>query len=144
MQCCTKFRFIKSPISIHAPARGASQLVRTGRGFELISIHAPARGASYHFRNCVSLKRFQFTPLREGLLLHCSCMTGDRMISIHAPARGASYMNRIWYQFPADFNSRPCERGFIFLCNLLTDFQFQFTPLREGLQSWVAVSCMVV
>ena len=56
----------------------------------IISIHAPARGASVGEKAILKDTKFQFTPLREGLL-----GTGmiDSLIILH-------------------FNSRPCERGF--------------------------------
>ena len=78
------------------------------------------------------------------------------MISIHAPARGASLVLFGIRWSDADFNSRPCERGFseVRAIDNLDDMisihapargasvyeaycdsaeQFQFTPLREGL-----------
>ena len=78
------------PISIHAPAGGASICVRGYSEYLPISIHAPAGGASYreakqrrtgsYFNSrpcgrgfCPSIRDnlsgilFQFTPLREGL-----------------------------------------------------------------------------
>ena len=55
----------------------------------IISIHAPARGASHISIVVYRCHRFQFTPLREGLPLHCLC----RFHQVY-------------------FNSRPCERGF--------------------------------
>ena len=56
---------------------------------EPISIHAPARGASSIASICFDSPLFQFTPLREGLLKHADFVSVD-IISIHAPARGAS------------------------------------------------------
>ena len=57
--------------------------------------------------------QFQFTPLREGLLTDKNGPLIMGIISIHAPARGASIMLFLIYCRMADFNSRPCERGFI-------------------------------
>ena len=56
------------PISIHAPARGATVDVGDYVIAHEISIHAPARGAT---RNCL-------------------CKERRKKISIHAPARGAT------------------------------------------------------
>ena len=61
-------RFILSKISIHAPARGATGLDSLNLKGPYISIHAPARGATVQFV-------IQYP---------------DVMISIHAPARGAT------------------------------------------------------
>ena len=56
-----------------------------------ISIHAPARGASLRTHTSVSEdKKFQFTPLREGLQKNRQESRLQYAISIHAPARGAS------------------------------------------------------
>ena len=55
-------------ISIHAPARGATQYTSQWNSIIQISIHAPARGATIDFHTLYS-----FVP-----------------ISIHAPARGAT------------------------------------------------------
>ncbi len=56
------------PISIHAPARGATEPETIYEWLGIISIHAPARGAT--------------VPL--------SASGGRDKISIHAPARGAT------------------------------------------------------
>ena len=79
-------------------------------------------------------KKYQFSPLREGLPTVVPLLTYPLHISILAPARGASvwpgiHFDRSEFQFsplreglrlPAEwvqrrrsnFNSRPCERGF--------------------------------
>ena len=77
-------------ISIHAPARGATNAAKQQQRKQKISIHAPARGATPAGRVLVLiLLEFQFTPLREGRPEH-SVPTAVRT---------------------SDFNSRPCERG---------------------------------
>ena len=144
-----------------------------------ISIHAPARGATLELASNIPAFLFQFTPLREGRLCGSGCFAHLFGISIHAPARGATrtghrpprrsaYFNsrpcergdgyisgRDWHAY--DFNSRPCERGdemVIWMCRNSIYFnsrpcergdrrltawggclkRFQFTPLREGRQ----------
>ena len=121
------------PISIHAPARGASVAFSKPSTPTQDSIHAPARGASNYDVESVSIEEFQFTPLREGLRrdgkpiiwpepfqftplreglpAYLLKQYGWGTISIHAPARGASHV----------------------LFTKLAMQQFQFTPLREGL-----------
>ena len=101
--------------------------------------------------------RVQFTPLRKGLrtvesllLSHTyfnsrPCERGfvsikkfgqTPQISIHAPARGASSCRAYIKVHEDNFNSRPCERGFKAAePQFGTSTVFQFTPLREGLQS---------
>ena len=71
-------------ISIHAPARGATNLVGYWRRSWGISIHAPARGA---------------TLMRGEPLFPC-------WISIHAPARGATSIVCIVTGFHFYFNPR--------------------------------------
>jgi len=56
------------PVSIHAPARGATRYLSIFASLGDVSIHAPARGATAQI-------------LHGGLNLH---------VSIHAPARGAT------------------------------------------------------
>ena len=55
-------------VSIHAPARGATEIERIKAKLIIVSIHAPARGAT-------------------ALL---SIFSKFRTVSIHAPARGAT------------------------------------------------------
>ena len=87
--CLTELIMMLTQISIHAPARGASDMTYGRYVYVPISIHAPARGASYSMDVQVCNLQFQFTPLREGLrefeALRDACK---------------------------NFNSRPCERGF--------------------------------
>jgi len=53
-------------VSIHAPARGATVLVVPGGGNGVVSIHAPARGATWRLCRCCWL-RSGFNPrAREG------------------------------------------------------------------------------
>ena len=104
--------FNRIHISIHAPARGASQSVKALVAAEIISIHAPARGASksavftmskhsdFNSRPCErgfecwrydhsSVKNFNSRPCERGFEVkdHIDFIS---KISIHAPARGAS------------------------------------------------------
>ena len=55
-----------------------------------ISIHAPPRGATRFSSGTASMKRFQFTPLREGRRCIGGCTRRAECISIHAPPRGAT------------------------------------------------------
>ena len=149
---------IPAPISIHAPARGASQAHTHRSSSCLLFQFTPLReglrrsavslASSEHFnsRPCErgfardsdhhqQYYLFQFTPLREGLLNALADSDDTTLISIHAPARGASItavdtiksMNSISIHAPARGAS---DRILISIRAL----QFQFTPLREGLQ----------
>ena len=84
--------FALSRISIHAPARGATD-ESTGRAKlpELISIHAPARGATAQpfYTPCGTPLISIHAPAR-GATNASSSAVCDRVISIHAPARGAT------------------------------------------------------
>ena len=102
-------------------------------GKAIISIHAPARGATETVWTSLDGKVFQFTPLREGRRQHDQRGRVEKDISIHAPARGATpetfagYTGAPVFQFTPlregrprsvskaasaeNFNSRPCERG---------------------------------
>ena len=83
--------FSVPPISIHAPARGATD-VRPEYNFHLdISIHAPARGATESNEGLFYLL-YNFNPRsREGSDGGpCQGFPRYHHISIHAPARGAT------------------------------------------------------
>ena len=79
-----------TPVSIHAPARGAAGRWGSPRRQQGVSIHAPARGAAQHL---VDLHMIRARP----------------GVSIHAPARGASW-SPAW-AIPArnGFNPRPAR-----------------------------------
>ena len=103
----------QNPISIHAPARGATEIQeaeentdcyfnpRSREGSDriqvqrsrhlLISIHAPARGATFYFLRLFSGNiQFQSTlPRGERQCVHY-VIDPFFTISIHAPARGAT------------------------------------------------------
>ena len=55
--------------------------------------------------------QFQFTPLREGRLVHGVCWGYWNLISIHAPPRGATKRAGAVFHAGRDFNSRPSARG---------------------------------
>ena len=84
------------PISIHAPARGATRYSLIYYACSSISIHAPARGATWEqFKADVATAIFQST-LPQGERLFCAAGGPvDNKISIHAPARGATGMEPI-------------------------------------------------
>ena len=120
-------------ISIHAPPRGATQKISTGKMELEISIHAPPRGATtLVLVLCRYERAFQFTPLREGrqaatsmqqhlmLFQFTPLREGRRInpafnwswnISIHAPPRGATHLVSSLSAHRFDFNSRPSARG---------------------------------
>ena len=77
-------------ISIHAPARGATQKwPREAREGE-ISIHAPARGATAQRLEATQSTTISIhAPARGATAILKSTLTGI-LISIHAPARGAT------------------------------------------------------
>ena len=104
-------------ISIHAPARGATQgdaravpcpddfNPRTREGCDLtlicsaaslrISIHAPARGATCLIPRLCRASRFQSTHPRGVRLSIAEEIGAEGTISIHAPARGATSQREI-------------------------------------------------
>ena len=99
------------PISIPAPARGATSTPGCKRFSFPISIPAPARGAT-----------------------HMRCIVcGKAFISIPAPARGATISGPACRKGQTYFNSRPCARGDSTPWKINTyPVAFQFPPLREG------------
>ncbi|SFL91218.1 hypothetical protein SAMN05421830_10921 [Desulfomicrobium norvegicum] len=97
-------------VSIHAPARGATDKRVLSRQTVYVSIHAPARGATLENADESAIYLFQSTPLREGR---------QNPVDYRGKLRG--------------FNPRPCERGDVdkLKANLAAP-KFQSTPLREG------------
>ena len=97
-------------VSIHAPARGATQPVRVQAGLEFVSIHAPARGATTGLTMCI-LWGYRFNPrAREGRdLAHYSALFGGLAVSIHAPARGATRCGGATGAMEECFNPRARE-----------------------------------
>ena len=74
-------------VSIHAPARGATNLLTLHKHSLFVSIHAPARGATYV----------------------CWDVHPVVTVSIHAPARGATSHLRYDKHLHSRFNSRTRE-----------------------------------
>ena len=137
--------------------RKAAQEIQRGGA---ISIHAPPRGATRWQEPNRVRTPFQFTPLREGRPMCGIRVRWRRRISIHAPPRGATRVFAVRAMVDAisihapprgatshchyntgkkgNFNSRPSARGDCRLHNSCSrQFQFQFTPLREGRQAFV-------
>ncbi len=145
------------PISIHAPAQGATALGKEFRLFHVISIHAPAQGATLYEIIVDEHSGFQSTPPRRGRLeprLIWRTLTdfnprpragGDSRgrkrvyttcgISIHAPAQGATRANVGDCQ-SFGFQSTPPRRGRRHFPDIKAAFYvtFQSTPPRRGRQ----------
>ena len=98
-------------ISIHAPPRGATGLIRKAIGTFSISIHAPPRGATRvtHLQT-VTIIDFNSRPSARGDMPYYNAQQTAMPISIHAPPRGAT---------SAGYSAGSSD-------------VFQFTPLREG------------
>ena len=94
-------------ISIHAPARGATESERNQADFRDISIHAPARGATLcSLAPLYPIWEFQSTlPHGERRYINSSVAQSE-IISIHAPARGATRATRRNHRKVRNFNPR--------------------------------------
>ena len=107
-------------ISIHAPARGATNKVLYRSKHEAISIHAPARGATERkWRTSIMYK-----------------------ISIHAPARGATNLQIIWGLKLFYFNPRSRE-GSDFIDPVGVSFAIGISihaPARGATLFWLMVT----
>ena len=96
-------------VSIHAPARGATEIVLHGIFSDTVSIHAPARGAT--------LDKFDFRFCER--------------VSIHAPARGATQSER-QQGLSTCFNPRT-RKGCDLVSIALKRNKFRFNPrTRKG------------
>ena len=80
------------PVSIHAPARGATEICRVILRSDFVSIHAPARDATlreicdYAIADGVSIH----APARGATVVCRHPLVPYFLVSIHAPARGAT------------------------------------------------------
>ena len=96
-------------ISIHAPTRGATQIIVIRCHVIVISIHAPTRGATVI--RCVQLCYIHISihaPTRGATHVQISSLIKIN-ISIHAPTRGATCELSISSKRNADFNPRSHE-----------------------------------
>ena len=100
---------MKIRISIHAPARGATDDRESIQRGTQISIHAPARGATknlwaYGVHEYISIH----APAR-GATPVSTVLCRDLFISIHAPARGATSCRFLFRCSKWNFNPRSRE-----------------------------------
>ena len=101
-------------ISIHAPARGATGCSNQRPGIWTISIHAPARGATVLAPVAPAQKqKFQSTLPRGERLNRLVLVDTFVDISIHAPARGATQFRElpqidVQFQSTLPRGERPC------------------------------------
>ena len=119
------------PISIHAPAKGATehlvQRVKNG----VFQSTLPRRERHSLPASQAALKHFN-PRSREGSDLDIKGLTIDFGISIHAPAKGATHFARNDDDFNADFNPRSRE-GSDMLSVIKTYVSLYFNPRsREG------------
>ena len=81
---------VLKPISIHAPAKGATcGMIKTTLE-HTISIHAPAKGATVHSSHGNYFASYFNPRSREGSDLNGKTNIVEHTISIHAPAKGAT------------------------------------------------------
>ncbi len=120
------------------PPREGRPVIDAGQRRRGVSIHAPARGATDTWDNARIIKAlFQSTPPREGRQCLPSRPCIGTWVSIHAPARGAttySFPSLLSHRFqstppregrphivshpcfPIGFNPRPRARGDVLWC----------------------------
>ena len=79
-------------VSIHAPARGATDVAPEGDGVARVSIHAPARGATPTPPTPTTPTACFNSRAREGRDINFLPVALVQIVSIHAPARGATVM----------------------------------------------------
>ena len=98
-----------------------------------ISIHAPPRGATGIMRLVKHGKNvFQFTPLREGRRMHCKAIQFLLNFNSRPSARGDKGKDAQWVSVPISIHAPPRGATEILLALRLSNGLFQFTPLREG------------
>src|ERR1019366_201156 len=136
-------------VSIHAPARGATEDPAEVCVCVQVSIHAPARGATEFPRIGWRSPMFRSTPLREGglrprpwrVMLPCFdprptpppmlLLRSGQCFDPRPCARGDSGQ-MVAELRSSSFDPRPCARGDKALETDLRAGVFRSTPLREG------------
>ena len=130
---CTNWNWIplRGYFNSRPSARGDHGANLPDSFFHYFNSRPSARGDGAFLCERGAYKKFQFTPLREGrpdsrVVALCA------VISIHAPPRGATvkpgYIVRIGrISIHAPPRGATAKRG-----PIVEQFQFQFTPLREG------------
>ena len=83
-------------ISIHAPPRGATWYISTGRASTEFQFTPLREGRHHNGANVNTSFVFQFTPLREGRHWQTLRHRPGAAISIHAPPRGATVHGVCW------------------------------------------------
>ena len=121
-----------APVSIHAPAQGATDLTNVPPIGDPVSIHAPAQGATGQMGD-VPLLLDGFNPRpRAGGDSNDPHLVCPHCVSIHAPAQGAT--RDTFQQIKSiEFQSTPPRRGRrIFRAYPRASLLFQSTPPRRG------------
>ena len=119
-------------ISIHAPAKGATNLDNGCSHCTSISIHAPAKGATNILPSRFHSQIFQSTlPRRERQkYIDCKLLSDD--ISIHAPAKGATLIATLYHLVFLFQSTLPRRERQHTLIEMSSVFLFQSTlPRRE-------------
>ena len=143
-------------ISIHAPPRGATEILlalrlsnglfqftplREGRqrpcgtraDESYFNSRPSARGDTDKQRRASAATTFQFTPLREGRRTPTAGSAGGRYFNSRPSARGDPATSTVKPDGSSNFNSRPSARGDPDSHGGIgRGAVFQFTPLREG------------
>ena len=97
-----------TPVSIHAPARGATRRGRGCNGGDSVSIHAPARGATAALPYLARHRIVSIHAPARGATLLERVARHHRLVSIHAPARGATGAR--WHTTPTSSSFNPRTR----------------------------------
>ena len=77
-------------VSIHAPARGATEVIGGSANATAVSIHAPARGATCQDGLGATETDVSIHAPARGATQAAGHVPGRAVVSIHAPARGAT------------------------------------------------------
>ena len=122
-------------ISIHAPPRGATELIRANWPSGLFQFTPLREGRPFPLVRRVTLITFQFTPLREGRRYTlCRRLFPAFYFNSRPSARGDE-AKRQGFSDTTAFQFTPLREGRPFpLVRRVTLITFQFTPLREGRQ----------
>ena len=120
-------------VDFNPRSREGSDFIRAiVASFTLISIHAPAKGATQELRPEARLLQFQSTLPRRERPFSAVATKGGCAISIHAPAKGATGSKGTTENYYSDFNPRSREGSDPMRSRSVADVRHFNPRSREG------------
>ena len=130
-------------VSIHAPTKGATRRYILLRSAEIVSIHAPTKGATTTAYLFITSSMFQSTLPRRERPIYFIASPVSATVSIHAPTKGATLRETDWNNANTKVSIHaPTKGATLTSASLFFRGLFQSTlPRRERLIDYTQVIC---